>query len=67
MSNEIFSFELNTPYDEELSYLTIVSESESGTEQRYQKWLKAKRTFPSQIKLSRRDGDRPDMAFLYAP
>lgn len=52
MSNEIFNFQIDSPFEEEIRYLTIVSESEGGKEQRYQKWQKPKRTF--RIKLSAR-------------
>lgn len=45
MSNEVFAFTLDSPFDETIQYLTLVSESESGREQRYQKWLRPKRTF----------------------
>ncbi len=53
MSNEIFNFTLDTPFEEELQYLTLVSESESGKEQRYQKWQRPKRVF--RVKLDARD------------
>lgn len=45
MSNEVFSFQVDSPFDEEIRYLTVVSESEAGKEQRYQKWQRPKRTF----------------------
>ena len=45
MSNEIFNYALDSPFEEEIRYLTLVSESESGREQRYQKWLRPKRDF----------------------
>lgn len=52
MSNEVFNFTLDTPYDESIQFLTVVSESENGREQRYQKWLRPKRTFT--VKLNSR-------------
>lgn len=52
MSNEVFNFQVDSPFNEELDFLTLVSESESGKEQRYQKWLKGRRIF--QIKLDAR-------------
>ena len=45
MSNEIFNYTVDSPFEEEIRYLTLVSESEGGKEQRYQKWLRPKRTF----------------------
>lgn len=45
MSNEVFNFTPDSPFDEELRWETIVSESEGGKEQRYQKWQRPKRTF----------------------
>lgn len=50
MSNEIFNFQVDSPYEEEIKFLTVISESESGREQRYQKWLKPKRTFRMQLR-----------------
>lgn len=58
MSNEVFSFTLDSPFDEEIQYLTIVSESEGGKEQRYQKWQKPKRLF--RIKLDARSPSDTD-------
>lgn len=52
MSNQVFSNQLDTPFLEELDFLTVVSESESGKEQRYQKWTKGRRHFT--IKLNAR-------------
>lgn len=52
MSNEVFAFQLDIPYEEDIRYLTVVSEGESGKEQRYQKWLRPKRTF--RLKLNSR-------------
>lgn len=52
MSNEVFSYTLDVPYDESIRFLTVVSEGESGKEQRYQKWLRPKRTF--RVKLDAR-------------
>lgn len=45
MSNEVFNFQPDSPFSEEIEWLTVVSESEGGKEQRYQKWVKPKRTF----------------------
>src|SRR3990167_2221276 len=45
MSNEVFNFQPDSPFDEEIRWETIVSESEGGKEQRYQKWQRPKRTF----------------------
>jgi uncharacterized protein (TIGR02217 family) len=52
MSNQVFSFELDSPFEEEIQYMTIVSESEAGKEQRYQKWQRPRRTF--RVKLDAR-------------
>ena len=52
MSNEVFDKTPDSPFEEQLDYLTVVSESESGREQRYQKWLKPRRTF--RLKLDAR-------------
>lgn len=52
MGTEVFSYTLDTPFDESVQFFTIVSEGESGVEQRYQKWLKPKRTF--RVKLDAR-------------
>ena len=53
MSTEVFSYQVDSPYEEDIKFLTVVSESEGGKEQRYQKWLKPRRTF--RIKLRARD------------
>jgi len=53
MSNEVFNFELDSPWEEQIDFLTLVSESEAGKEQRYQKWLKPRRTW--RLKLSSRN------------
>mgnify|MGYP001609993607 CR=1 FL=1 len=45
MSNEIFNFTVDSPFDEQINYQTLVSESEAGKEQRYQKWQRPRRTF----------------------
>ena len=45
MSNEVFNFTVDTPFEEEIQYRTITSEGESGKEQRYQKWLRPRRSF----------------------
>ena len=45
MSNEVFNYAIDSPYEEQINYLTLVSESEAGKEQRYQKWLRPRRTF----------------------
>lgn len=45
MSDEVFNFTIDTPFEEEIRYLTVVSESEGGKEQRFQKWQIPKRTF----------------------
>src|SRR3990167_498228 len=45
MSNEIFNFQVDSPFEEEIRYLTVISESEGGKEQRYQKWQRPKRSF----------------------
>lgn len=50
MSNEVFSFEIDSPYGEDIQFLTVVSESEGGKEQRYQKWIRPKRTFRIQLR-----------------
>lgn len=53
MSTEVFSFQVDSPFEEDIKFLTVVSESEGGKEQRYQKWQRPKRTF--RIKLNARD------------
>lgn len=53
MSNEIFSYTPDTPFEESINYLTIVSESEAGKEQRYQKWQRPRRVF--RLRLDARD------------
>ena len=58
MSNEVFNFTLDTPFSEDIRFLTIVSEGESGKEQRYQKWLRPKRTF--RVKLDARQATETD-------
>ena len=63
MSSEVFNFTIDTPYEEAIEYLTIVSESEGGAEQRYQKWLKPKRTF--RIKLSARGVTETDQIWRF--
>lgn len=45
MSNQIFNYQIDAPLIEDINFLTIVSEGESGLEQRYQKWTKPKRIF----------------------
>lgn len=50
MSNEIFSFQVDSPFEEDIKWLTVVSESEAGKEQRYQKWQKPRRTFRIQLR-----------------
>lgn len=50
MSNEVFSFQLDSPFHEDMQFLTVVSESEGGKEQRYQKWQKPRRTFTLQLR-----------------
>ena len=52
MSNETFDFTLDTPFEEDIRYLTVISESEGGKEQRYQKWQRPKRSF--RVKLDAR-------------
>lgn len=52
MSDEEFAYTIDTPYEEEIQHLTLVSESESGKEQRYQKWQRPKRSF--RLRLSAR-------------
>lgn len=52
MSSEVFNFQVDSPFEEDIRFLTVVSESESGVEQRYQKWLRPRRTF--RIKLDAR-------------
>lgn len=63
MSNEVFSFEVNSPMEEEIRYMTIVSESEGGAEQRYQKWQKPKRTF--RLKLRARGLTEADQIWRF--
>lgn len=63
MSNEVFSFQIDTPYDEELRFLTVVSESEGGKEQRYKKWTRPRRTF--RIKLDARYKTESDQIWSF--
>lgn len=63
MSDEVFNFTLDTPYEEDIRYLTIVSEGESGIEQRYQKWLRPKRTF--RVKLDARQATESDQIWRF--
>lgn len=63
MSNAVFSYTLDTPFEEEIRYLTVVSEGESGKEQRYQKWLTPKRTF--RIKLDARQATETDSIWRF--
>ena len=50
MSDEVFSYDLDSPFGEDIRWSTIISESEAGSEQRYQKWLKPRRTFRVQLR-----------------
>lgn len=63
MSNEIFNFTVDSPFEEDISYLTVVSESESGKEQRYQKWLRPKRNF--RIRLRARNLTDTDLVWRF--
>lgn len=45
MSDEVFAFQIDIPFEEQIEFLTIVSASESGLEQRFQKWQRPKRSF----------------------
>lgn len=45
MSTEVFAFQIDSPFEEDVKWLTVVSESEGGKQQRYQKWQKPMRTF----------------------
>lgn len=63
MSNEVFSYTPDTPYEEEIEYLTIVSESESGKEQRYQKWLRPRRKF--RLRLDARQATEADQIWRF--
>ena len=63
MSNEVFAFQLDSPYEEEIRFLTVVSESEGGKEQRYQKWLKPRRTF--RLKLDARQTAETDQIWRF--
>lgn len=58
MSGEIFNYQVDSPFDEDINFLTIISESEGGKEQRYQKWLRPRRTF--RIKLEARNFSETD-------
>lgn len=53
MSTEVFSYAVDIPFEEEIQWMTLISEGESGKEKRYQKWLRPKRTF--RIKLDARN------------
>lgn len=50
MSNEVFNFQMDSPYEEDIKFLTVISESEGGKEQRYQKWQRPRRTFRIQLR-----------------
>lgn len=63
MSDEVFNFTIDIPYEEEIQYLTIISESESGKEQRFQKWLRPRRTF--RIKLEARQATETDQIWRF--
>jgi len=63
MSNEIFNFTIDIPFEEEIEYKTIVSESEAGKEQRYQKWQKPRRTF--RIRLEARNNAAADQIWRF--
>lgn len=61
MSNEVFNFQVESPYEEDIRFQTIISESEGGKEQRYQKWLKPRRTFRIQLRA------RPNNPYATSP
>lgn len=63
MSNEVFNFDLDIPYEEEIEYKTLVSESEAGKEQRYQKWQRPRRTF--RIRLDARTASQGDQIWRF--
>lgn len=63
MSNEIFNYALDTPFEEQIQYLTVVSESESGIEQRFQKWLRPRRTF--RLRLEARNPSDTDSIWRF--
>lgn len=50
MSTEVFSYQVDSPFEEDIRFSTIISESEGGKEQRYQKWLRPRRTFRMQLR-----------------
>lgn len=64
MSDAVFNYTLDSPFSEEIHYLTVVSESEAGKEQRYQKWLKPRRTFRLKL-LSRNAADTDSIWRFY--
>ena len=64
MSDEVFNFTLDAPFEEQIEFMTIVSESESGLEQRYQKWLRPKRTFRVSLR-ARNQSDSKDIWTFY--
>ena len=45
MSTQEFNFNINRPFDEEITYKTLITSFEDGKEQRRQKWSSPKRTF----------------------
>lgn len=49
MSDEIFGWDVDSPYDEKLVYNNIISQAEGGKEYRYQKWQYPKRIFSVNI------------------
>lgn len=63
MSDQVFAFELDVPYEEEIQYVTLISESEGGAEQRYQKWQKPKRVF--RLKLDARYQTEADQIWRF--
>lgn len=63
MSDQVFAFVLDTPYEEEIQFVTLISESEGGAEQRYQKWQKPKRVF--RLKLDARYQTEADQIWRF--
>jgi len=55
MSIEVFSYQVDAPYDEEIQYNVAVSNTEGGREYRYQKWLYPKRIFSITLRARNRN------------
>ena len=61
MSEEIFDWQVDEPYEESIAYNTITSSANGGREYRYQKWLYPKRAFSISLKAR----DRTEVNNIY--